>query len=868
MEMIVPLPKSIRLILVDNSVHIHPGLALDKYVKSWDNELFTRKETKDSGDQSRKGRRDDRKNDEERKESEKAKLSERVQKPTIQDLVKMTKTEPPDLNYATLFDRWQAVLSRCRATTFAAQTIGPLTLHLARASALENAGICLHPIYGFVYLPGTGLKGMARAYAETVWLPTQEDKEKAWEDIEDVFGWAPNKDREGQIRDSHHPGHRRRENPQDENAPEIKASTGQIVFFDAWPKKWTPLEIDILNNHHPSYYQNQEPPGDWDSPIPVYFLTVQAGHEFQFALAKRRDDVDERLLDLAVQWLIGALEYEGAGAKTATGYGAFKVTELPQRVTRDAIADTWNIAIQKKRRAEFSCTLELVTPAFLAGPLQKAEDCDLRPATLRGLFRWWWRTMHAGHVDAQTLACLEAAVWGDTNSCGAVRVIIEPVAGTVKRIPVPGKRIEFNRKKQEVLRPDPDFMREQGLQSLSRDKTPGFLYISYGMDEMPPGKPEQRKQRWIVLPGARWRITFIARSGVYSSPEELKKENAKERKGINLPLDILLPQAKAALWLLTRYGGVGAKSRKGFGCFADVDVGDCHTLKDVERIAQQLRTACYVSEHNASQGIGALVPFLSDPDNNKVKEWTFDNVDLAEHHWLVLDHVGRALQEVCQKYKRHCRKEALGLPRHVRLGNNDGQKQGYKRSWHKKLECEVVWLGQKHKYAAQRKDGETVPDFENIRHAAPYFIHIGKTTEGKGVIRLVIFPCDVLPNLETSLQVLQEFSSHFEAHLDHLGKALQTRKRERQKKCSGNAVQPRGQVSYQKRNSGTKTKVKILGLREKGFDVEEEGRPPGTLTLGTPPHPLPQIGDIVEVEVHNDDPRRPQYRWSRDQGTK
>ena len=50
-------------------------------------------------------------------------------------------------------------------------TTGPLTLHLVRASALENAGICLHPLYGFVYLPGTGLKGMARAYAETVWLP-------------------------------------------------------------------------------------------------------------------------------------------------------------------------------------------------------------------------------------------------------------------------------------------------------------------------------------------------------------------------------------------------------------------------------------------------------------------------------------------------------------------------------------------------------------------------------------------------------------------------------------------------------------------------------------------------------------------------
>ena len=46
-----------------------------------------------------------------------------------------------------------------RAHTWSQATSGRLTLHLARASALENAGLCLHPLYGFTYLPGTGLKG-------------------------------------------------------------------------------------------------------------------------------------------------------------------------------------------------------------------------------------------------------------------------------------------------------------------------------------------------------------------------------------------------------------------------------------------------------------------------------------------------------------------------------------------------------------------------------------------------------------------------------------------------------------------------------------------------------------------------------------
>lgn len=51
--------------------------------------------------------------------------------------------------------------------TWTQKSSGPLTLHLSRSNALENAGLALHPVYGFAYLPGSGLKGMARAIAET-----------------------------------------------------------------------------------------------------------------------------------------------------------------------------------------------------------------------------------------------------------------------------------------------------------------------------------------------------------------------------------------------------------------------------------------------------------------------------------------------------------------------------------------------------------------------------------------------------------------------------------------------------------------------------------------------------------------------------
>jgi CRISPR-associated protein Cmr6 len=96
---------------------VGPGLLLDKFAPSWN----------------------------ERPGNEK--FSEHVQRETVDEVAQLSTNKPHDLDYDRLFARQQQ--SRPGAATFRATTIGPLTLHLARASALENAGICLHPIYGF-----------------------------------------------------------------------------------------------------------------------------------------------------------------------------------------------------------------------------------------------------------------------------------------------------------------------------------------------------------------------------------------------------------------------------------------------------------------------------------------------------------------------------------------------------------------------------------------------------------------------------------------------------------------------------------------------------------------------------------------------
>jgi len=582
--MFAPLPATVRTLL-DRGLNTHPGLALDKYAASWSDTVAVNN------------------------------LSELVQKPTI-DAVAALSHSPAGLDWQSLRTRRERMLCSLQAISLKASTTGPFTLHLSRASALENAGVCLHPVYGFVYLPGTGIKGMARAYAETVWAPTHPNRDEARRTIEEAFGWTKWLDESS------------------ERAPEC---AGSVVFHEAWPLTWPRLRGDILNSHHAKYYGDEgrnpiaNAPGDWELPIPVSFLSVPPGETFEFAVSKRLHNSPH--LDLAVEWLIGALEHMGAGAKTAAGYGAFQVDQQSHTTARGAATATWNAIVQKEERAQECVTVELVTPAFLAGLHQPQDsafspsECTLREATLRGQLRWWWRTMHAGWVDVAALRRLEAIVWGDTHQGGAARILIEPV-GTVAALPFDRWTIIRGNKL-----PDP----------VDDKTTPGLTYHSYGMDEKKAGIAVRR---YFVSSGVQWRITIVSRWAIGSA-----------KPPVRIPAGMILDQVRAALWLLTEFGGVGSKSRKGFGNLRVTDWSSPLDLAQCRSRAVQFRRAIGLADSVIARKAESPSLEQSEQVEEVTTPWT--NV------WFVLDRLADAAQSFAKLHKHDPAKKALGLPRKI-----------------------------------------------------------------------------------------------------------------------------------------------------------------------------------------------------------
>ncbi|ACJ00844.1 type III-B CRISPR module RAMP protein Cmr6 [Rhodospirillum centenum] len=557
-----------------------------------------------------------------------------------------TKGDKAALDWA--LKRRNAMLDALGATRFEATTEGPLTLHLSRASALENAGICLHPLHGFCYLPGSGLKGMARAWALTEAGLTEDDPT-----FTAIFGRSPDPKKN------------------------VAGTAGAVVFHDAWPLTWPRLVRDIVTNHHKKYYQDSEPPGDWMEPVPVQFLAVEQGWRFSFALSVRSGAdaaLASALVATAADWLRAALTVKGAGAKTNAGYGTFVPVEGPRPAP--------------PAERSLTVTLDLVSPAFFAGATQDGNDCDLRPATLRGLLRWWWRTLHVAHVSLKDLKNLETLVWGDVKTGGSVRVALTPIE----------KKGCFKFDKD-----DAGFYNKNNLQKPSGKKTTqGLFYSSYGMDEK---SKNIRRQRWCMEAGSRWQLTLTARS------------------------PLVLRQAASALWLLCNFGGAGSKSRKGFGSFADVQirVGSeslIDSLNDCKSAAAEFRSI-YRIVSMPSKAETASIDDLMGPLE----------IDLPwRNPWFALDQVGYATQAFAQKYKHNPAKQVLGLPRKIHgpkddgpITNRDGIRQ--QANWEP-----PVWLGHDH----PRRPREVLP--ERFRDASPVHYHLTRSANGTLALRVVAFP--------------------------------------------------------------------------------------------------------------------------------
>jgi len=313
-----------QAVRVRNHIRLNPGLIFDRFVQDW-------------------GWREQRFQDKEAK------------KRAWQEIVGIAQRADANL-LAAWNERWQAIVGASNAQSLSLKTHWRFVAGLGRKGPLE-AGFTFNR-YGFPILPGSSVKGVARA-----WAFVQIAEKLGFSDLkrlDEILSADSDKGSEGC---KQYETWRAQQSEEIQNMAEdfraifgITATAGRAVFFDAIPAPKPEMQLDIMNPHYPQYYSGDEFPTDWQSPVPVYFLTVAPNTEFRFAIGWRGvlDGEGRRLRDLAKEWLFAGLTELGTGAKTSAGYGYFtgprngessettrisKATQLPERTAPPPPAD-------------------------------------------------------------------------------------------------------------------------------------------------------------------------------------------------------------------------------------------------------------------------------------------------------------------------------------------------------------------------------------------------------------------------------------------------------------------------------------------------------------------------------------------------
>jgi CRISPR-associated protein Cmr6 len=221
----------------------------------------------------------------------------------ITDLIAIAVDCPVSCVYAKAYLRWKNTLNSepSHCVCWDSRITGRLFLARGETSILETSAR-LHRTYGIPYLPGSMLKGLARAYALSESLSESGQRIAPTEFVDYLFGREP-------------------KNPDALNE-EDNGDAGYVIFHDAW---WipssapTPLAKEIITPHHGEYYKTKgkdSPPRDTDSPIIAPQIAVRGA--FLFAI----EGVSE-LTGKAQALLQAALRDEGLGNRTHLGYGLF-----------------------------------------------------------------------------------------------------------------------------------------------------------------------------------------------------------------------------------------------------------------------------------------------------------------------------------------------------------------------------------------------------------------------------------------------------------------------------------------------------------------------------------------------------------------
>ncbi len=188
--------------------------------------------------------------------------------------------------------------------------------------------------------------------------------------------------------------------------------------------------------------------------------------------------------------------------------------------------------------AELKYELEFITPAFIGGA--EPSFAELRPASVVGMLRWWWRALNWSE-ETKKLFNKESEIFGNQERAGALWVRVKGIVSEPLR---ECKRWDVHRHGgRDEGKVYMGFGNIQYIDFAKEDKyKPKFPYM-YEICDINRFKKGSFTVRGFLSPGiqkAKLEFRF---------PEKLRKD------------------IEALLYIVSRLGSLGGRSRRGWGSF-------------------------------------------------------------------------------------------------------------------------------------------------------------------------------------------------------------------------------------------------------------------------------------------------------------
>lgn len=209
-------------------------------------------------------------------------------------------------------------------------------------------------------------------------------------------------------------------------------------------------------------------------------------------------------------------------------------------------------------------TCETITPMFLSGA--NGQTPELRPPSIKGALRFWWRAMN-GHLKLEDLKKQESMIFGGTEPAQRSRVIVRVSPNSLNKSSnkLQGETFSFKKWQKD---------KNTGKPKEIEIKIDLLEYLCYGTYDYEKGKGNVFKREYF-LPNQQFEVGF-------TFVDEKYRQCVVE-----------------AFCLLAYFGGLGSRSRNGFGNFKIVSSNiDLPTQEDLLKKLKKGNMASFTAFSN------------------------------------------------------------------------------------------------------------------------------------------------------------------------------------------------------------------------------------------------------------------------------